>query len=62
MDRRSDDATRSTFAQQYRLTLNKSFFPNLNLIGGGSSKSDRDLNSAGQESTSADTKTSPSST
>jgi hypothetical protein len=50
----------SIFAQQYRLTLNKSFFPNLNLIGGGIfEKAITDSNSAGQESTSTDTKTKP---
>jgi len=48
------------FAQQYRLTLNKSFFPNLNLIGGGIfEKAITDLNSAGRETTSTDTNSKP---
>lgn len=50
----------SSFSQQYRLTLNKMFFPNLNLTGGGIfEKMITDSNSAGQDTTSTDTKTRP---
>ena len=50
----------SSFSQQYSLTLNKSFFPNLNLIGGGIfEKTITDSNSAGRDTTSTDTKTKP---
>ena len=50
----------SSFSQQYRLTLNKSFFPNLNLTGGGIfEKAITDSNSAGRDTTSIDTKTKP---
>ena len=50
----------SSFSQQYRLTLNKSFYPNLNLTGGGIfEKVITDSNSAGQDTTSSDTKITP---
>ena len=50
----------STFSQQYRLTLNKSFFPNLNLTGGGIfEKVISDSDTGGQETTSTDTKIKP---
>lgn len=50
----------SSFSQQYRLTLNKSFFPNLNLTGGGIfEKVITDSNSAGQDTVSTDTKIKP---
>ena len=50
----------NSFFQQYRLTLNKSFFPNLNLTGGGIfEKTITDSNSAGQDTTATDTKTKP---
>jgi hypothetical protein len=50
----------SSFSQQYRLTLNKSFFPNLRLTGGGIfEKAITDSNSADLETTSTDTKIKP---
>ena len=50
----------SSFSQKYRLTLSKSFFPNLNLTAGGIfEKTITDSNSAGRDTTSIDTKTRP---
>ena len=50
----------SSFTQQYRLTLNKSFFPQFTLIGGGIfEKVITDSDSGGLETTSTDTKIKP---
>lgn len=55
------DTQRDSFFQQYRLALNKSFFPHLNLLAGGLfEKVTTDSDAGGLQSTSTDTKIQPS--